>query len=209
MAQIPYSGIDSDNTALRGASEARFGCESVARRCCCQGKNDCRQYPGGQSCRRMPLFVFSIVVRRFPGYNQRQVGLGWFMERLRATALLICLPPFIFGAAIFVSGQTGDSVQLQQQSMKASPASQSPDDQKPAVPLDPTAPRITKQTRLEIIRDFETQMVYSRAAFPMGAKGLRLKNGTITPMAVELQQALSFGGPACKAGDPAPIHFAP
>ena len=155
----------------------------------------------------MPLFVFSIVVRRFPGYNQRQVGLGWFMERLRATALLICLPPFIFGAAIFVSGQTGDSVQLQQQSMKASPASQSPDDQKPAVPLDPTAPRITKQTRLEIIRDFETQMVYSRAAFPMGAKGLKLKNGGITPSGVELQQALSLWGPAVKPGDPAHISF--
>jgi hypothetical protein len=151
--------------------------------------------------------AFSIVVRRFPSYNRRQVGLGWFMERLRATALLICLPPFIFGAATFVSGQTTDPVQLRQQSMKASPASQSPDDQKPAVPLDANAPRITKQTRLEIIRDFETQMVYSRAAFPMGTKGLKLKNGGITPSGVELQQALALWGPAVKPGDPAHISF--
>ncbi len=69
------------------------------------------------------------------------------------------------------------------------------------------APRISKQTRFEIIRDFETQLVYSRTAFPMGAKGLKLKDGLITPNGIELQQALALWGPAVKPGDPAHISF--
>jgi hypothetical protein len=127
------------------------------------------------------------------------------MQRLRVTALLIL--PLVLGTTVLVSGQSSDPVQSQEPSAKAGPTSQSPDDQKPAAALDPNAPRITKQTRLEIIRDFETQMVYSRAAFPMGAKGLRLKNGAVTPSGGELQQALALWGPAVKPGDPAHISF--
>ena len=66
---------------------------------------------------------------------------------------------------------------------------------------------MSKQTRLEIIRDFETQIVYSRAAFPMGAKGLILKDGVTTPNGQELQQALALWGPAVKPGDPAHISY--
>jgi len=63
------------------------------------------------------------------------------------------------------------------------------------------------QTRLEIIRDFETQLVYARTSFPMGTKGLQLRNGVITPNGEELQQSLSLWGPAVKPGDPARISF--
>jgi hypothetical protein len=66
---------------------------------------------------------------------------------------------------------------------------------------------MSKQTRYEIIHDFETQIVYSRTAFPMGAKGLRLKDGAITPNGLELQQALALWGPAIRPGDPAHISF--
>ncbi len=69
------------------------------------------------------------------------------------------------------------------------------------------APRISKQTRLEIIRDFETQLAYARTAFPIGSKGLRLRDGVITPTGEELQQALALWGPAVKPGDPAHISF--
>jgi hypothetical protein len=69
------------------------------------------------------------------------------------------------------------------------------------------APRMSKQTRFEIIRDFETQLVYARTAFPMGAKGLHLKEGVITPNGEELQQALTVWGPSIKPGDPAHISF--
>jgi hypothetical protein len=66
---------------------------------------------------------------------------------------------------------------------------------------------MSKQTRLEIIRDFETQIVYSRTAFPMGTKGLKLKDGVITPNGPELQQALALWGPAVKPGDPAQLSY--
>ena len=66
---------------------------------------------------------------------------------------------------------------------------------------------MSKQTRLEIIRDFETQLVYARTAFPIGTKGLRLKDGVVTPNGEDLKQALALWGPAVKAGDPAHISF--
>lgn len=69
------------------------------------------------------------------------------------------------------------------------------------------APHMSNQTRLEIIRDFETQLVYSRAQFPMGTKGLKLKDGAITPTGQELQQLIALWGPSIKPGDPAHISY--
>jgi hypothetical protein len=66
---------------------------------------------------------------------------------------------------------------------------------------------MSKQTRLEIIRDFETQLVYSRAQFPMGSKGLKLKDGVTTPSGQELQQLIVLWGPSIRPGDPAHISF--
>jgi hypothetical protein len=76
-----------------------------------------------------------------------------------------------------------------------------------AEPIPANAPRISAQTRLEVIRDFETQLVYSRTTFPMNTKGLRLKHDVITPNGEELSQALSLWGPAIKPGDPARISM--
>src|SRR5579863_876025 len=69
------------------------------------------------------------------------------------------------------------------------------------------APRISKQTRLEIIRDFETQLFYARTVFPMGTKGLKLKDGVISPTGDQMRQELALWGPAIKPGDPAHISF--
>jgi len=69
------------------------------------------------------------------------------------------------------------------------------------------AQHMSKQTRLEIIRVFETQIVYARTAFPMGTKGLKLKDGVITPGREELQQQMAIYGPAVKVGDPAHISY--
>jgi len=66
---------------------------------------------------------------------------------------------------------------------------------------------MSKQTRFEIIRDFETQIVYSRASFPMGTKGLSIRDGQTSPNGPELQQVLALWGPAIKPGDPAHISF--
>jgi hypothetical protein len=66
---------------------------------------------------------------------------------------------------------------------------------------------MSRQTRLEIIRVFETQIVYSKTAFPMGTRGLSLRDGAITPGGQELQQLLALWGPAVRPGDPAHISF--
>lgn len=66
---------------------------------------------------------------------------------------------------------------------------------------------MSKQTRLEIIRDFETQLVYSRTTFPMGNKGLTLKDGVTSPNGQNLQQLIALWGPSIKPGDPAHISY--
>jgi len=66
---------------------------------------------------------------------------------------------------------------------------------------------MSKQTRYEIIRDFETQLVYARTSFPMGAKGLQLKQGVVTPNGEDLKEALNLWGPAIKPGDPSHISY--
>ena len=76
-----------------------------------------------------------------------------------------------------------------------------------APPISSNAPHMSRETRLEIIRDFETQLVYARTLFPMGTKGLQLKEGVITPNGKDLQQLLVIYGPSIKPGDPAHISF--
>ena len=105
------------------------------------------------------------------------------------------------------------SLPLCAQSNPSSPSStQAP--VKLAAPLPPSAPKISssaphmsKETRLEIIRDFETQIVYSRTLFPMGYKGLQLRDGAITPNGQDLQQLLTLWGPSIRPGDPAHISY--
>src|SRR6201981_2665292 len=70
---------------------------------------------------------------------------------------------------------------------------------------DPQAPKISKQTRLELEHLFNAELVYVRTPFPMGKDGLRLKNGVVTPNGAELEQKLTMWGPACKPGDAARI----
>ncbi len=128
------------------------------------------------------------------------------MLRFRSTTLLVLPLCFVSWLAY---GQSNVPVIVGN-----SPSSSSSDVKRPAdqaaasasaIPRD--APRISRQTRLEIIRDFETQLVYARTAFPMGLKGLRLKEGVITPNGTELQQVLTIYGPSVKPGDPAHISF--
>lgn len=76
-----------------------------------------------------------------------------------------------------------------------------------AAAIPANAPRMSKETRLNIIRDFETRMVYSRATFPMGSKGLSLKDGTVTPNGEQMRQDLALYGPSVRPGDPVQISF--
>src|SRR3984893_2513753 len=128
------------------------------------------------------------------------------MLHVRSTTLLAL--PLLF-SPLLVCAQAVDSVQSG--SSASSPAdgqqssAQPPAAAVPAIPHD--APRMSRETRFQIIRDFETQLVYARTAFPMGAKGLHLKEGVVTPNGDELQQVLTLWGPSIKPGDPAHISF--
>ncbi len=66
-------------------------------------------------------------------------------------------------------------------------------------------PKISKQTREEVIHAFNEDLVYIRANFPMGKTGLKLKNGILTPSGEELQHLMALWGPAAKPGDLARI----
>jgi hypothetical protein len=129
---------------------------------------------------------------------------------LRSWSTTLLFLPFLF-AQCFACAQSSDPGHTQispSASSKPSKASQADQATVPnAAPIPSNAPRISKQSRYQIIRDFETQLVYARTAFPMGTKGLQLKQGVITPNGEELRQALTLWGPAVKPGDPAHISF--
>ncbi|HSY91565.1 MAG TPA: hypothetical protein VK812_09345 [Candidatus Binatus sp.] len=129
------------------------------------------------------------------------------MQHLRVASLLL-LPVLL--PAILVRGQSITPVPGQDQSSPAAtnqPSPTTPPSAAPAQPIPANAPRMSKQTRYEIIRDFETQIVYARAFFPMGAKGIKLKEGVTTPNGPQLQQDLALFGPAVRPGDPTHISF--
>lgn len=70
---------------------------------------------------------------------------------------------------------------------------------------DPKAPHISKQTRMDLIRAFNFELVYIRSPFPMGKTGLTLKDGQLSPDGEKLQNMLAMWGPAVKPGDQARI----
>ena len=83
----------------------------------------------------------------------------------------------------------------------AGASAQSPSTQKPVSP----PPHMSKQTRMDLIRGFQSELVYIRTAFPMGKKGLTVKDGVISPSGQELRQMLAMWGPSVKPGDEARI----
>jgi hypothetical protein len=127
------------------------------------------------------------------------------MDRAWVRVLLVFL--FAAGAVFFNRNSDAQAVSDKPQGSQSTPATQPSSEQPSGPPIASNAPHISKQSRFELIRDFETQLVYSRTAFPMGSKGLRLKDGVITPNGEEMRQALALWGPALKPGDPAHISY--
>ena len=66
-------------------------------------------------------------------------------------------------------------------------------------------PRITKETREQIVHAFASELVYIRTNFPMGKTGLKLKDGVLSPSGDDLQHLMALWGPAAKPGDRARI----
>jgi len=74
-------------------------------------------------------------------------------------------------------------------------------DQKPSSPPE----HLSSKTRMDLIRAFDAELVYIRTSFPMGRKGLTLKDGVTSPNGPELQALMATWGPAVKPGDQARI----
>src|SRR5258708_37242155 len=68
----------------------------------------------------------------------------------------------------------------------------------------PSTP-MTKATRMNVIRALNAELVYIRTPFPMGEKGLRLRDGVVSPSGQALQTMLATFGPSVKPGDQARI----
>ena len=58
---------------------------------------------------------------------------------------------------------------------------------------------------MELIRTFNSDLVYIRTRFPMGKVGLTLRDGKITPDGAKLNELLAIYGPSVKPGDRAII----
>ncbi len=64
---------------------------------------------------------------------------------------------------------------------------------------------MTEQHKVEIIRTFNSELVYIRTRFPMGKTGLTIKDGKISPSGEQLEKLLTLWGPSVKPGDRAMI----
>ena len=65
---------------------------------------------------------------------------------------------------------------------------------------------LTKEQRLEIIRGLSAELCFARVVFPIGKKGLVLKDGkVVSPTPEDMRQLLAEWGPAVKPGDRAQI----
>jgi hypothetical protein len=130
---------------------------------------------------------------------------------MRCTWGLAFLAGFSFLTAWSLRAQNNDPGKLRTSIARPTSADQtsesSPQGPPVFIPVASNAPRMERRTRYEIIHDFETLLVYSRTNFPMGTKGLMLKNGILSPNGEELQQTLNLWGPAIKPGDPAHISY--
>ncbi|HEU5453697.1 MAG TPA: hypothetical protein VFU76_16990 [Terriglobales bacterium] len=67
------------------------------------------------------------------------------------------------------------------------------------------APRMDAQTRMNLIRGLNAELVYIRRVFPMGEKGLTIKNGIVSPNDNEVKALTAAYGPSVKPGDRARI----
>ncbi len=71
-----------------------------------------------------------------------------------------------------------------------------------AKPSDPNqTDKMTGQTRLLVIRSLQSERVFSRILFPQGDKGIKIKNGVVSPSDMAIAQQVADYGAAARPGD--------
>src|SRR6516162_10831859 len=63
------------------------------------------------------------------------------------------------------------------------------------------AEKMTPQTRMLVIRSLQSERVFARILFPQGDKGIKIKNGVVSPSDMVIAQQVSEFGAAAKPGD--------
>ena len=63
------------------------------------------------------------------------------------------------------------------------------------------ADKMTGPTRLLVIRSLQSERVFSRILFPQGDKGIRIKNGVVSPSDMAIAQQVADYGAAARPGD--------
>jgi hypothetical protein len=64
-----------------------------------------------------------------------------------------------------------------------------------------SAEKMTPQTKMLLIRDLTAEHCFARKTFPLGRKGLVIKNGAVTPSDEQVAQMVWDNGMAAKPGD--------
>jgi hypothetical protein len=62
-------------------------------------------------------------------------------------------------------------------------------------------PAMSPKTKLDLVRAYTSELVYAHTTFPIGKKGLMLRDGKVTPEGKDLDQLLAMWGPAVKPGE--------
>jgi hypothetical protein len=66
-------------------------------------------------------------------------------------------------------------------------------------------PHLSAETRRDLIHSFDAELIYIRTQFPMGKRGLTLKDGSLSPNGKDLRELIEMWGPSVKPGDLARI----
>jgi hypothetical protein len=61
--------------------------------------------------------------------------------------------------------------------------------------------RMSGQTRLLVIRSLQSERVFARIMLPQGDKGIKIKNGVMSPSEAKIAQEVAEFGPAARPGD--------
>ena len=60
---------------------------------------------------------------------------------------------------------------------------------------------MTGQTRLLVMRSLQSERVFARIMFPQGDKGIKIKNGVVSPSEMAIAQQVAEYGAAARPGD--------
>ena len=62
-------------------------------------------------------------------------------------------------------------------------------------------PKLSEQSRRELIRVFTAEDAFALRILPMGKIGLKIENGQVFPSEAEVRQVVAANGPACRPGE--------